>query len=100
MKVNFYCMFGVFGMLGLYFVVSSLFGRYSLGSAPVLVAKLCLVIGAAVGAGLLYWAYQVGEVEGRFGAGTGIVMLAVTSFQLVQVLGMMGSGLAKTFFHR
>ncbi len=97
MKALFYTMFGLMGMLGVYFTASSMFGHYSLGSAPVLVAKLCLLVGALIGAGLLYLAYVVGEVQGRSGAGAALVFAAMVAFQAVQVLGMVASGFVKKF---
>ncbi|MCX6614058.1 MAG: hypothetical protein NTW74_24850 [Acidobacteria bacterium] len=97
MKILFYTMFGVIGMLGVYFTASSMFGSYSLGSAPVLVAKLCLLVGALIGLGLLYLAYLVGEVEGRSGAGAALVFAAMVAFQVVQVAGMVASGFVKKF---
>jgi hypothetical protein len=92
MRVLFYFLYGAFGMLGGYFVLSSLLGRYVLAGAPALVAKLVLVAGAALGCTLLYWAYHLGEIQGRWGAGAGAVLLAVLGFQVVQLLGAVAWG--------
>ncbi len=59
MRILFYLLFGAFGMLGMYFVLSSLFGYGSVG------AKVFLLGGAAVGGAVLYWAYQLGEQQAR-----------------------------------
>ena len=55
--------YGAFGLLGVYFVLSSLFGYE-----------------AVVGGTVLYWAYQLGEQQARWGAGVGAVVLAVVAF--------------------
>jgi hypothetical protein len=95
MKIPFYILYGLFGLLGVWFVASSLVGHYVIDTLPQAVAKSLLLAGAASGGLLLYRAYQVGEVSGRYGAGTGWVLAAVVSFQLIQVLGMVLGGLLR-----
>lgn len=92
MKQLFYALFGTAAGLGGYFFVSSFFGRPSLGSASPWVARGVLLISALAGAGVLYWAYRLGEVEGRWGAGLGAVIVAVLAFQAVMVAGRVALG--------
>ena len=40
----------------------------------------------------LHWAYRLGEVEGRWGAGMGAVIVAVLAFQAVMVAGRVALG--------
>ena len=87
MKFAFYILFGCFGLLGAYFVLTSLVGRLTFGAANQATAKAMLLVAAATGGGLLYWAYQLGEVDGRWLAGIGAVVLAVVGFQMVMVIG-------------
>ena len=72
--------------------VSSFFGRPSLGSASPWVARGVLLVSALAGSGVLYWAYRLGEVEGRWGAGLGAVIVAVLAFQAVMVAGRVALG--------
>lgn len=95
MRVAFYVLYGFFGLLGAYFVLTSLLGRYSLAGAPPVVARLVLLAGALAGGALLHWAYRLGEVQGRWGAGAGAVLLAVVAFQAVQLLGAVGWSVAR-----
>ena len=46
----------------------------------------------SAGSGVLYWAYRLGEVQGRWLAGFGAVLLAVLAFQLVMVAGRLALG--------
>ena len=95
MEILYYILFGVFGLLGVWFVLSSLFGRFSLWDANPLHAKVVLVLAALVTLRLLFWAYQLGEIQNRWGAG--VVVLAVLVFQAVVFVGALvlsGKGLA------
>lgn len=87
MKILYYILFGFFGLLGAYFVLTSLLGRFNLWDANPLQAKIVLLIAAAVAARLLYWAYQLGEQQSRWGAGISVVLLAVVVFQAIIFLG-------------
>lgn len=101
MKILYYTLFGVFGLLGAYFVLSSLLGRFNLWDANPLHAKIVLVIATAVAARLLYWAYRLGEEEGRWGAGTGAILLAVVVFQAIILLGaLLLTGKGAAFFKK
>jgi hypothetical protein len=95
MKIPFYMLYGLTGLLGVWFVSSSLLGHYAIDTLPQGVAKCLLLAGAASGGLLLYRAYQIGEVAGRYGVGTGLVLAAVVSFQLIQLLGMLLGGLLR-----
>ena len=95
MKVLFYTLYGVFGLLGVYFVISSLFGRFTIDPLPEFIAKLFLIVAASAGGFLLYRAYLIGEVEGRWGAGVGTVLLALVVFEVIPVAGMLAGGLVK-----
>jgi hypothetical protein len=90
MRDLFYSLFGIFGFLGLYFVLSSIFGSYHLGSLHPALSKLVLILGSIAGIRLLYWAYELGELQQRFGAACGAVLAAVVTFQLIQVAAMLG----------
>ena len=92
MKITFYVLFGTAAALGGYFLVSSVLGGLSLGGASALAAKGVLLVAALAGAGVLYWAYRLGEVEGRWGAGLGAVIVAVLAFQAVMVAGRVALG--------
>jgi hypothetical protein len=87
MKIVFYVLYGFFALLGAYFALSSLFGRLTFGSANRMTAKAVLLLASAAGGGSLYWAYQLGELQGRWVAGIGVVVLAVVAFQIVMVAG-------------
>lgn len=101
MKTLYYILFGFFGLLGVYFVLTSLFGRFNLWDANPLHAKIVLVVAAAVAARLLYWAYQLGEQQGRWGAGVGVVLLAVIVFQATIFLGALAlTGKGAAFFKK
>jgi len=91
-KILFYILYGFFGLLGAYFVLSSLAGRFSLGAASQLSAKAVLLVAALAGGGMLYWAYQLGELQGRWLPAIGMVLLAVAAFQLVVVIGRITLG--------
>jgi hypothetical protein len=95
MRDLFYSLFGVFGFLGLYFVLSSLFGSFHLGGLHPALSKLALIAGSAAGIRLLYWAYELGELQQRFGAACGVVLAAVVSFQLIQVVALVGFEVVK-----
>lgn len=92
MKLLFYILYGFFGLMGVYFVLSSLAGRFSLGGASQISAKAVLVIAALAGGAILYWAYQLGELQGRWLPAIGVVLLAVVAFQLVVVIGRITLG--------
>jgi hypothetical protein len=92
MKLVFYALFGCIGLLGAYFVLSGVGGRVTFGSASQPVAKAVVLVAAAIGGGLLYWAYQLGEVQGRHLPGIGVVVLALVAFQLVMVIGRIALG--------
>ena len=87
MKQLFYALFGTTAGLGGYFFVSSFFGRPSLGGASPWVARGVLLVSALAGTGVLYCAYRLGELEGRWLAGAGAVIAAVLVFQAVMVAG-------------
>jgi len=91
-KVFFYALFGTAATLGGYFFVSSVIGRLTLGGASALTAKGVLLVAALAGSGVLYWAYRLGEVEGRWRAGLSVVLLAVLVFQTVMVAGRFAFG--------
>lgn len=91
-KVLFYVLFGFVAILGVYYVGSSLFGRFSLWNAHPVVARVILILAAALGARVLYWAYQIGELQNRWLAGAGAVVLALISFQAVLLLGAVTLG--------
>jgi putative effector of murein hydrolase len=91
-KVLYYVLFGFVVILGVYYVISSLFGHFSLWSAPPLVARIILVIAAIAAGRILYWAYQVGEVQNRWLVGAGVVLLALLSFQAILLLGAVTLG--------
>lgn len=101
MKILYYILFGIFGLLGVYFVLTSLFGRFNLWDANPLHAKIVLVVAAAVAVRLLYWAYQSGEQQGRWGAGVGVILLAVIAFQAIMLLGAITlTGKGAAFFKK
>jgi hypothetical protein len=91
-KIPFYVLFGTAAALGGYFFVSSVLGGLSLGGASALAAKGVLLVAAVAGSGVLYWAYRLGEVQGRWLAGFGAVLLAVLAFQAVMVAGRLALG--------
>lgn len=88
-KTLYYILFGIITAIGLYFVISSFFGRYILWNATQFEAKAVLVVATAVTVRILYWAYQLGDVQNRWWAGLGAVVLAMVSFQAITVLGAM-----------
>lgn len=92
MKIVFYSLYGTFGLLGLYFVASSLFGHFSLGKVSQPAAKSALILAGAAGAALLYWAYQLGELQSRPLAGSGAVLLAFLAFQAILVIARLTLG--------
>ena len=101
MKILYYILFGLFGLLGAYFVLSSLIGRFNLWDANPLYAKMVLFIAAIVAARLLYWAYQLGEQQSRWGAGAGVILLAVVVFQAIIFLGaLVLTGKGAAFFKK
>lgn len=85
-KVLYYVLFGCIVLLGLYYVGSSLFGRFLLWNAPQWIAKFMLLIATGVAAWLLHRAYQLGDVENRWWLGTGFVLLALVVFQSILLL--------------
>jgi hypothetical protein len=87
MQIVFYFLYGGFGLLGIYFVLTSLLGRFSLAGMPELPSKAMLLAGAGVGAWILYQAYLVGEKQRRWVAGAALVILAVVCCQGLQALG-------------
>ncbi len=87
MKILYYFIFGIFGLLGAYFVLSSLLGRFNLWDLNALQAKTILAIAALAGVRLLYWAYQLGEVQGKYLQGIAVIILAVLVFQGIIFLG-------------
>lgn len=87
MKVLYYVLYGIIAILGLYYVGSSLFGRFILWDANPLVAKIVLLAATIVAARLLYWAYQLGDLQNKWLAGTGAVLLAFLAFQSIILLG-------------
>lgn len=91
-KILYYVLYGGFGLLGSYFVLTSLLGRLTFGSASQPAAKCVLLVAAAAGGGLLYWAYALGEQQGRWGAGVGAVALAVVAFSVIMTLGRIALG--------
>lgn len=101
MKILYYILFGFFGLLGVYFVVTSLLGRFNLWDVNQVHAKIILLIAAAFASRLLYWAYQLGEQQSRWGAGVGIVVLAVIVFQATIFLGALAlTGRGAAFFKK
>ena len=86
MKVLYYTLFGLFGLLGFYFVLTSLFGRFNLWGINQLYAKTALLIATGAALYLLYRAWQLGEQQGRWGAGASMVILAVLAFQGILLL--------------
>jgi len=98
MRLLYYFLFGAFGLLGAWFVLTSMVGHFSLASgAPPWYAKLFLMAGAVIGAAMLHWAYRLGEVQQQWGKGTAAVVCAVLAFQLVQVAGAVGYSVARKF---
>lgn len=87
MQILFYFLYGCFGLMGVYFVTTSLMGRFSLAGMPELPSKVLLLAGAAIGAWILYQAYLVGEKQRRWIAGAALVILAVVCCQGLQALG-------------
>jgi hypothetical protein len=87
MQILFYFLYGCFGLMGVYFVTTSLMGRFSLAGLPELPSKILLLAGAVMGAWILYQAYLVGEKQRRWVAGAALVILAVVCCQGLQVLG-------------
>jgi len=53
-KLLFYTLYGFFALLGAYFVVTSIAGRFSLGGASQGSAKAVLAAAAIAGGGILY----------------------------------------------
>jgi len=91
-RILYYTVFGCVVLLGGYFVLDGLFGRFVLWHAPPGQARTVLLLSAAAGAAVLYPAYLLGERRQRWGAGLGLVALAVITFQAVVVLGAMVLG--------
>jgi len=100
MRIAYYVLFGAFGLLGAWFVVSSLFGSFSLGTTPPAFARVSWLLGAVASIALLYWAYLLGETQQRWGAGIGAIVLAVLAFQAVQVLALVGWSVAMRVVER
>jgi hypothetical protein len=65
-KVLYYIVFGIIAAIGLYFVVSSLFGRYILWNASPVEAKIVLIVATAVACRIMYKAYLLGDVQNRW----------------------------------
>lgn len=86
-KVLYYIVFGIIAAIGLYFVFSSLFGRYILWNASPVEAKIVLIVATAVACRIMYKAYLLGDVQNRWWAGLGTVLLAMISFQVITLLG-------------
>jgi len=93
-------LFGAFGLFGAWFVLSSLFGSYTLGTTPVVFAQTSLLLGSVAAIALLRWAYLLGEMRQRWGAGMGAIVLAGIAFQVVQVLALFGWNIISRFMER
>jgi hypothetical protein len=87
LKVLYYAVFGFVALLGAWFVVTSLFGNFRLWDGNPLYSKLFLLVAAAAAVRLLFWAYALGEQQGRWGAGLGVVVLSMVVFQVIMVVG-------------
>lgn len=87
LKTIYYILFGLLGLLGVYFVITSFFGRFSIWGAPEGYSKMILLLAAVAGSFLLYRAYLLGEKQGRWGAGLGMVLLALLAFEGIITLG-------------
>ncbi len=87
MKLLYYFIFGVFGLIGVWFVISSLIGKFNLWDLNAFQAKVVLSIAAITAIRLLYWAYQLGEIQGKYWQGIGVIILAVLLFQGIIFLG-------------
>lgn len=87
MKLLYYFVFGIFGLIGAWFVITSLLGRFNLWDLNPLQAKAILIIAALSAIRLFYWAYQLGEIQGKYWQGIGAIILAVLLFQGIIFLG-------------
>lgn len=87
MKLLYYFIFGIFGLIGVWFVLSSLLGKFNLWDLNPFQAKIVLTIAAISAIRLLYWAYQLGEIQGKYWQGIGVILLAVLLFQGIIFLG-------------
>lgn len=85
MREAFYTVFGIFGLLGGWFVATSLLGHFRIDPLPVSISKVALVLATALGAALLHRAYAVGELAARPGAGLLWVLAAIGAFEGVLV---------------
>lgn len=95
MKFVFYSMFGVISVVGAWFVLTSLTGRYRLGSLHPTSAKLVLLLGACLGVWQLYSAYVAGELEGRWLVACGHAAAALGLCQGVQLAAVVIAGLLR-----
>jgi hypothetical protein len=72
MQILFYFLYGCFGLMGVYFVTTSLMGRFSLAGLPELPSKILLLAGGDGGVdpvpGLFGWR-EAAAVGRRCGAG-------------------------------
>lgn len=87
MKLLYYFIFGIFSLIGAWFVISSLLGKFNLWNLNPFQAKLILTIAAISAIRLLYWAYQLGEIQGKYLQGIAVVILAVLVFQGLILIG-------------
>lgn len=85
MRAAFYTLYGIFALLGGWFVLTSLLGAFRIDPLPVSISKVALVIATAIGASLLHRAYAVGELASRPGAGLLWVLAAIGAFEGVLV---------------
>jgi hypothetical protein len=87
MKLLYYFIFGIFGLMGTWFVLTSLLGKFNLWDLNQLQAKAVLIIAALSAGRVLFWAYQLGEIQGKYLQGIGVIILAVLLFQGIIFLG-------------
>lgn len=101
MKIVFYLVFGIFALIAAWFVISSLIGKFNLWDLNQFQAKAVLIIASLSAVRLLYWAYQLGEIQGKYGQAIGITILALTAFQGIIFLGaILLSGRSKQYINK
>ncbi len=92
MRTVFYCLFGVFGLLGVFWLASTLFSRFALPGMTAGLSKLVVLTGCSAGAWLLYRAYQIGEGEERWASAAAVVLGAVAACQGIPFLAVVFMG--------
>ena len=84
LSIVYYTLLIISVIINAYLFVSSLFSSASNDQRR---GRIVLILASGSALGILFWAYQLGHLQGQFGFGIGMVISAIVIFAVIMLVG-------------